>query len=231
VLGQAGIDAAATEVIFRGADRGAVEGVAGPVRFERSLSVADALDSGALLAWEMNGEPLTAEHGFPVRLVVPGWYAVASVKWLAEIELVSERFAGYFQDRHYVYEWRRDGQLVREPVGRQRVRALITAPGEGDWLRPCRMRVRGLAWSGAAPVSRVEVAAGAGPWQQARLEDGAGRFGFQHWELPVTGLAPGPVRFRARAYDAAGNDQLSEPEWNALGYGGNFVHEVTVTIW
>jgi DMSO/TMAO reductase YedYZ molybdopterin-dependent catalytic subunit len=231
VLDRAGIDPAGTEVIFRGADSGPVDDVDGPVRFERSLSIRDALASGALLAYEMNGEPLPPRRGFPVRLVVPGWYAVASVKWLTHIEVTSRPFGGYFQDQHYVFEWQRGGRRVREPVRLQKVRALITAPGDGDWLRPCGMCVRGLAWSGAAPVTQVEVAVGDGPWRGAGLVGMPERHGWQHWELPVTALARGPSRIRARACDAAGNDQLAAPEWNALGYGGNFVHEVAVTIW
>ncbi len=93
---------------------------AAPVCFERSLSLADALDSGALLAYAMNGQPLPVRHGAPLRLVVPGWYAVASVKWLTGIEVVPQPFDGFFQASHYVYEWSRGGRAVREPVRRQR---------------------------------------------------------------------------------------------------------------
>jgi DMSO/TMAO reductase YedYZ molybdopterin-dependent catalytic subunit len=231
VLDLAGIAPGSREVVFRGADGGMVEGVDEPVRFERSLTVGDALESGALLVYEMNGEPLPARYGYPVRLVVPGWYAVASVKWLTEIELTDEPFTGYFQDNHYVYEWQRDGAQVREPVGLQRIRALITEPANGG-AAPAGsvLTVRGVAWSGAAAVTRVEVAAGTASWRDAELVGEPQSSGWQRWELAVAGLPPGPSRIRARAYDAAGNDQLTEPEWNYRGYGGNFVHEVAVTL-
>jgi DMSO/TMAO reductase YedYZ molybdopterin-dependent catalytic subunit len=230
VLDLAGIAPRAGQVVFRGADRGAVDGIDGPVRFERSLSVADALQAGALLADEMNGEPLPARHGFPVRLVVPGWYAVASVKWLTDIEVTDEPFTGYFQDTHYVYEWRRSGRRVREQVGLQRVRALITRPAAGRRLPAGELDVRGVAWSGMAPVSRVEVAIGTGPWRAARLVGTPEPHGWQRWALTARRGRAGRTRIRARAYDAAGHDQLTEPEWNSLGYGGNFVHEVPVTL-
>jgi DMSO/TMAO reductase YedYZ molybdopterin-dependent catalytic subunit len=230
VLALAGIAPRGSEVVFRGADSGIVDGVAGPVRYERSLSVPDALQAGALLVYEMNGEPLPARHGFPVRLVVPGWYAVASVKWLTDMEVTEEPFTGYFQDTHYVYEWQRDGRRVREPVRLQRVRALITAPASGHRLQAGDLHIGGVAWSGSAPITRVEVGVGNGPWQDARLVGEPEGYGWQRWELFVAGLPPGLALIRARAYDAAGHDQLTEPEWNSLGYGGNFVHEVAVTL-
>jgi DMSO/TMAO reductase YedYZ molybdopterin-dependent catalytic subunit len=240
VLGRAGILPGAREVVFRGADCGPLPEAeaAGPVRFERSLPVRDAMRSNALLAYAMNDEPLPVVHGFPVRLIVPGWYAVAAVKWLTEIEVVDEPFLGFFQDTHYVYEWQRHGRAEREPVRLQRARAMIVAPADGEQVRGDKLTVTGVAWSGAAHVTQVEVAVdgtgdttGAGSaWQPAELVGPASRFGWQQWRLPVRGVPAGTAHVRARAADAAGNNQLATPEWNALGYGGNFVHEVTVAV-
>ena len=207
-----------------------------PVRFERSLPVHDALRSGALLAYAMNGNPLPVAHGFPVRLIVPGWYAVAAVKWLTEIEVVDDPFLGYFQDTHYVYEWHRDGRTEREPVRRQRTRAMIVTPADGERVQGSELTVTGVAWSGEAHITHVEVAVdtagggGAPVWRPAELVGPASRFGWQHWRLRAEGVPPGTVRVRARAADTAGNNQLAEPEWNERGYGGNFVHEVTVAV-
>src|SRR5436309_1760842 len=103
VLDRAGGRTSAREVLFRGADRGAVEGHSAPIRFERSLPLDQARDADVLLAYAMNGEPLPIQHGFPVRVVVPGWYAVASVKWLTDIELIDRSFAGYYQVDKYCY--------------------------------------------------------------------------------------------------------------------------------
>jgi len=230
VLGRAGIMRGAREVIFGGADRGSVDGSPRPVRFERSLTVADALESGALLAYAMNGQPLPARHGYPVRLVVPGWYAVASVKWLADIRVVEEPFQGFFQAARYVYERDRGGVSTSEPVRLQRVRALITRPGSGQELACGGLIVRGVAWSGAAPIERVEVSVAGGRWQKARLVGVAAAHGWQQWEFLATGLEPGEASIRARATDLAGQVQPEQPEWNRLGYGANFIHEIRVLL-
>lgn len=230
VLRRAVIRDGAREVVFRGADGGPVNNSAAPVRFERSLPLADALESGALFAYVMNGQPLPVRHGAPLRLVVPGWYAVASVKWLTGIEVVPQPFDGFFQGSHYVYEWSRGGRTVREPVQRQRVRALITSPAAGQELARDGLVVRGVAWSGTAPIARVEVSVAGGLWRQARLVGTAAPDGWQQWELPVCGLERGGTSIRARAADLAGRVQPDLPEWNRLGYGANFIHEVRVRL-
>ena len=226
VLSRTRIRPGACEVVFGGADAGAIDGSAQPIRFERSLPVHDALESGALLAYAMNGQPLPARHGYPLRLVVPGWYAVASVKWLTDIRVVGAAFKGFFQDRHYVYE----GGGAREPVRLQRLRALITRPGAGQELAGHTVIVGGVAWSGAAPVARVEVSVAGGPWQKARLAGTAPVHAWQRWEHPVSALPSGEVSIRARAVDLAGQVQPDQPEWNRLGYGGTFLHEVRVVV-
>jgi DMSO/TMAO reductase YedYZ molybdopterin-dependent catalytic subunit len=230
VLERAGIQPGAREVIFSGADRGTVDGSPQPIRFERSLSVADALASDALLAYAMNGQPLSARHGYPLRLVVPGWYAVASVKWLSDIRVVAEPFSGFFQAEHYVYEWDRGGTAVAEPVRLQQVRALITRPASGQELSCGGLIIRGVAWSGAAPIVRVEVSVDAGRWQKARLVGEPAAYGWQQWEFLASGLQPGEASIRARATDLAGRVQPERPEHNRLGYAANFIHEVRVLL-
>jgi DMSO/TMAO reductase YedYZ molybdopterin-dependent catalytic subunit len=226
VLRRAGIQPGAREVVFSGADRGSVEGSAQAIAFERSMPVADALESGALLAYAMNGQPLPPRHGYPLRLVVPGWYGMASVKWLTGIRVTDERFDGYFQDTHYVYE-RGSG---REPVRQMQVRALITRPGAGQELPGGVVTVRGVAWSGAAPIDRVDVSVAGGRRQKARLTGAAETHGWQQWEFLATGLGPGETVIRARAADLLGQVQPEEPEWNGLGYAANFIHEVRVVL-
>jgi len=226
VLDRAGTLPAAREVVFRGADRGEVAGRAGEIHFERSLTLDTARDSQALLAYAMNGEALPLQHGYPVRLVVPGWYGVASVKWLTSIELASRPFGGYFQTDKYWYEHDRHH---REPVTQQRVRALITDPGDGEELSPGESTVRGVAWSGAAPIARVEVSINQGPWQQARMVGDRHRHSWQWWEL-TTLTQPGTNTIRARATDLTGRTQPSHPPWNRHGYGNNAVQTVVVRV-
>jgi DMSO/TMAO reductase YedYZ molybdopterin-dependent catalytic subunit len=230
VLARAGIRPGAREVVFSGADRGLVGGSASPIRFERSLPVHDALESDALLAYAMNGQPLPVRHGYPLRLVVPGWYAVASVKWLTDIRVTGEPFDGFFQATHYVYEWDRGGRAVREAVRENQVRALITRPSAGQELPAGAVIVRGVAWSGAAPIVRVEVSVADGPWQKARLVGAPAAHGWQQWESLASGLGPGEASIRARATDLAGRVQPERPEWNRLGYGANFIHETRVVL-
>jgi DMSO/TMAO reductase YedYZ molybdopterin-dependent catalytic subunit len=230
ILDRAGLTAGAHNAVFRGADAGLVDGATAPVRFERALSVDDAFGSDALLAYAMNGEPLPLQHGRPVRLIVPGWYSVASVKWLMEIEVTDHPFDGFFQTKRYSYEWERDGGVVREPVRLQRVRALIAEPCDGDSVAGEEFIVRGVAWSGAAPIDRVDVAICGGAWQPARLIGERRRHSWQWWELLTHTDARGPGTVRARATDLAGQTQPEQPEWNRLGYGGNAIQQVSIVV-
>jgi DMSO/TMAO reductase YedYZ molybdopterin-dependent catalytic subunit len=230
VLDAAGVLREAVDVIFRGADRGIANGSTETIAFERSLSVAEATHSPALLVFAMNDEPLPARHGYPVRLLVPGSYAVASVKWLTNIVVSGKPFDGLFQAHHYVFEWPRDGSVMREPVAEPQVRALITAPASGSQLPEGAVKVRGVAWSGKAPVTQVLVSVGGDEWQPATLVGTPDPASWQRWELPIRVTRPGNVAIRARAIDGAGRTQPVRPEWNRLGYGGNFIHEVIVRV-
>jgi DMSO/TMAO reductase YedYZ molybdopterin-dependent catalytic subunit len=230
VLDRAGFTSGALEVIFQGADHGQTEDGGRTVRFERSLSVADARQSGALLAYMMNGEPLPPEHGYPLRLIVPGWYAVASVKWLTHIEVTDSPFRGFFQNERYVYESQRGGTTLREPVRLVRVRSIITEPSGDEPLATGDVIIRGVAWSGAAPIAKVQVSVGNGAWQDAALVGKRRRHSWQWWELPTRLDRTGQTTLRARATDEAGHAQPEQPEWNRLGYGGNAVHAVTIVV-
>ena len=230
VLDRAGIKPGAREVLFRGADAGSVHGRAETVHFERSLNLDDARGSEALLAYAMNGEPLPIQHGHPLRVIVPGWYAVTSVKWLTEIEVIGHPFSGEFQTDSYFYEWQREGQVIREPVTLQRVRALITEPSAGEAVTRGELAIRGVAWSGAAPIARVEVSVGGGTWQESRLVGERKRHSWQWWELITCVEQPGTIMVRARATDLAGRTQPERPEWNRLGYGNNCISEVPVSV-
>lgn len=223
------------EVLFRGFDGGEVE-PGRNIEFERSLPLEEALRSDVLLAWEMNGETLTREHGYPVRLVVPGYYGIAWVKWLRSIEVIDYTFAGHFQAERYIY--RNDPtESPDAPVTRMRVRALITSPGSEASLQPGVLPVRGIAWSGFGRVSAVDISTDEGnTWTSAVLDDDsavsggdAARFAAVQWScsLPVS---PGLVTILARATDDCGNTQPLESVQNELGYGNNVVHRVQVHV-
>ena len=230
ILDRAGVGQDVKDVLFRGADGGAVEGRSESMRFERSLRIDDARDSEVFLAYAMNGEPLPVEHGYPLRLIVPRWYAVASVKWLTEIELIDRTFTGHYQGDKYRYEWERDGRIVSEPVTLQRVRALITEPSPHTEVGAGELAIRGVAWSGAAPIARIDVSVNNGDWQEARLVSERNRSSWQWWELITRVEKSEALVLRARATDLAGRTQPERAEWNRLGYGNNAIQEVPVRV-
>ncbi len=218
------------EVRFAGADHGPYHltpVLAGTSRddlaFERALPLDLAGDPAAdiLIAYEMNGQPLGPDHGAPFRLVVPHWYAVASVKWLRHVEVLTAPFSGEFQTGHYMYQW---PDRPAEAVDLMRVRARISDPAPGATLAVGPCTVRGKAWSGQGPVTSVEVSlTGEGDWQPARLEPSRGPYQWQDWTFDWDAADVGRRTLRARATDAAGNTQPDVPPWNRLGYGNNAV--------
>jgi DMSO/TMAO reductase YedYZ molybdopterin-dependent catalytic subunit len=230
VLDRAGLKADAREVVLRGADAGTVHSGSHRIRYERSLRIEDARGSEALLAYAMNGEALPIQHGYPLRVIVPGWYGMTSVKWLTEIEAIADAFDGHFQAAAYHYEWEREGRSIREPVTLQRVRSLIVEPKAGEEVGRGEFTIRGVAWSGAAPIARVEVSIDGGPSQEARLVGERKRHSWQWWELSTHADRPGATAIRARATDLAGRTQPDEAEWNRLGYGNNAIQEATVQV-
>jgi DMSO/TMAO reductase YedYZ molybdopterin-dependent catalytic subunit len=230
VLDAAGIDARAVELVFTGEDRG-IQGD-DEHDYARSLTVADALRPEVLLAYEMNGRPLEPQHGFPLRLLVPGWYGMTSVKWLTSIAAVAEPFYGYQQEPAYHYN--RDADNVGPPVQRMRAKALMIPPGIPDFFSRRRMvdngrlEIRGRAWSGEAPIAEVELGVD-GRWTPARLDPPLGEYSWRGWSA-TWDASPGDHELSCRATDAAGNVQPTEQPWNYQGMGNNLVQIVPVTV-
>ncbi|MGH2724927.1 MAG: sulfite oxidase [Actinomycetota bacterium] len=231
VLDEAGIGPGTEEVVFTGSDHG-VEGEE-ELDYARSLPVPEAMRPEVLLAYEMNGRPLEPQHGFPLRLLVPGWYGMTSVKWLRSIEAVTEPFRGHHQAVAYHIQ-RSEDDVPGEPVSRIHPRALMIPPGFPDF--PDRRRyldagpvaIRGRAWSGEAPVSRVEVGID-GRWFDATLDEAVGRWAWRGWRHGWA-ASTGEHVLACRATDEAGNTQPLEPAWNLQGLANNFVQEVAVTV-
>ena len=213
----------AVELLFTGADFGTPAGQPGPIGFERSLPI-DRLPA-ALVVYAMNGRPLPDDHGAPFRLLVPGWYGMASVKWLMRVTAIPEPFRGFFQvDREVI-----DG----EPIGPIAPRAVIVAPADGDRLPAGRIAVRGYAWGGDGGIAAVEVSIDRGAsWQAAQLEERASDVAWAPWnaavEVEVEGDAA--VELLARAIDGAGSAQPLDQNWNALGYSNNAIRPVTIHL-
>jgi DMSO/TMAO reductase YedYZ molybdopterin-dependent catalytic subunit len=233
LLAEAGLRDGAREVVFTGLDSG-FEGGEEQV-FERSLPFEEALSEDLLLAYEMNGAPLLPQHGFPLRLVVPGWYGMTHVKWLTRITVVAEPFTGYQQA--HAYRFRRDEDDEGEPLDRIRPRALMVPPGLPEFptrertLRAGPCLLEGRAWSGWAPIAAVEVSTdGGASWAQAGLETAAAsHFAWRGWRFEWEAAA-GEHELCCRARDEAGNVQPDEAEWNLGGYVNNGIQRVPVSV-
>jgi DMSO/TMAO reductase YedYZ molybdopterin-dependent catalytic subunit len=232
LLEEAGLDEDAVEILFTGLDRG-IEG-GEEQAYQRSLGLHDAFMPDVLLAWEMNGEPLPPQHGFPLRLVVPGWYGMASVKWLASIEAVAAPFRGY---QMTAYRYRGEEQEEGEPVSRIQVRALMVPPGIPDFFTRARtvplgpVELEGRAWSGTAPIAGVEISGDGETWQEAALErDVDGRWAWCRWHARWDPPGPGEYVLRCRARDEDGHVQPDDLPWNLGGYAVNGVQQVPVSV-
>ena len=215
--------------MFTGAD----VGIQGDVRqeYQRSLSIGDATREEVLLAYEMNGRPLEPQHGAPLRLLVPGWYGMTSVKWLTRIEALTHPFEGFQQKEAYRMQ---QGDELGEYVTRMLPRALMIPPGITDYpfrrryLAPGQVTVKGRAWSGKGTIVRVEVGVD-GAWSEAKLDEPVGRYAWRGWSFDWNASA-GSHELSCRATDDSGNSQPLDQQWNAQGLSNNLVQRVVVTV-
>jgi DMSO/TMAO reductase YedYZ molybdopterin-dependent catalytic subunit len=196
------------EVVFFGTD--AAEEVVRDIKMEqnfaRSMSLADAMSPDNLLCYEMNGAPLPQDHGFPLRLIAPGWYGIANVKWLKRIEVRASRYMGRFMARDYVTirEEERDGQTawIESSVGRALLKSVPAKVTRSDG----QYQIIGAAWG--APIARVEVQIDGGPWRPATIDRSEeAEFAWNVWSLDWADASPGEHTITSRAIDTAGNVQ------------------------
>lgn len=234
VLEGAGIAEGTVEVLFSGLDRGVENGE--EQVFQRSLTLDEARRDDVLLAYELNGMPLPPQHGFPLRLLVPGWYGMTNVKWLSRVSMLAEPFTGYQQARGY--RLRQSPEEDGEPLQRMLPRALMVPPGIPDFMTRDRTVERrptmleGRAWSGFAPVAAVEVSVDGGKrWEAARLDPpDLGPWAWRRWTYDWDPGTPGRRVLSVRARDEAGYEQPSGQLWNVGGYANNQVQQVVVTV-
>lgn len=229
VLERAAPRSDAREVLFVGADRGRVES-GEVVPFARSLPIEIARHPDTLVALAMNGRPLSPEHGFPARLIVPRWYAMASVKWLVGIQVLVAHFEGFFQKDDYVYT-DDAGRSPSEPVSLMRVRSVIGTPADGAEVSLGSVEIAGTAWSGHPPVVLVEVSAdGGSSWHRAKLGPAPSPYAARPWRCLLRLDSPGSYSVVSRATDQAGYTQPTDPFWNARGYGNNVTHRIRLNV-
>ncbi|MEU5399994.1 sulfite oxidase [Streptomyces sp. NPDC005963] len=230
VLHRAGISSAAVDVMPRGLDDDFISGGLNLGRVRRPLSIAKALDD-VILAYEMNGEPLPYDHGFPVRVIVPSWIGIASIKWLGDIEVSDRPLESPWNTQFYRLFGAGHPPAGSQPLTRQTLKSAFEIP-VGAALEVDRThRLTGRAWSAAAPVHTVEVSTDGGAhWHRAHLRDAPRRHGWVRWSLPWHPRRTGPVELLARTTDRAGNRQPDRTPHNTQGYlfDGIVRHPVTV---
>jgi DMSO/TMAO reductase YedYZ molybdopterin-dependent catalytic subunit len=208
LLREAGIQEDGVDVVFIGADRGEgeVHGVSIQENFARAMSIDDAMNSGALLTYQMNGQDLPARNGFPLRLIVPGWYGMASVKWLERVEVHPARYMGRFQADEYVTlrSQERNGTTLwtRNAIGPNRLKSVPARVSRVDGAHS----IHGAAWG--APIARVEVSINSGEWREVELDtSNTAEHAWVFWSLNWQDATRGEHQITSRAIDTAGNIQ------------------------
>jgi len=213
VMKLAGIKESAVDLVFASLDSGKVT---------RGLNKQKALDSDTMLVWAMNGEPLPIEHGFPIRVIVPGWIGVAHIKWLGSIEALDKPYDGFYNTRQYVY-LKQGQESGGTPMTTLPVKSVLARPKPGSMIPPGRTTLAGFAWSGMEKIQKVEVSTdGGATYNDARLEDPVLRWSWVRWQFTVD-APPGTLSVATRATDAAGNVQPRTVEWSRFGYGYNAI--------
>lgn len=234
VLEKAGPEKSAKHLILQGADRGLLPTTP---TFIRSIPIEKALHPDTLIATHMNGAPLTPSHGFPARLVVPGWVADDWIKWLSKLTLSETEGEGFFIEKAYRFPDPpgAPGEAVpperMKHMTRMRVKSVIVSPEPNDALRTGKLSVVGVAFSGEAEIKRVEVSIdGEKTWREAKLEGPPTQYGWQVFTAEVEVPGPGKLRIASRATDARGDTQPAAPVWNPSGYLYNAIDPVEVEV-
>jgi len=236
ILNMAGIKPGSVDVSFDGLDRGTLPTVPD---FIKSLPVDKALEEDMLIAYEMNGAPLTMLNGFPARLIVPGWYATYWVKSLSEIKVLPRQFEGFWMNPAYRIPDNACGCVPPGtkpqktiPVHRMTTRSLIINPQDGASLRPnSPVDVMGIAFSGGYSIRDVIVSVDGGKsWNEAKLGKDLGKYSWIQWTYPWRPQKPGKYTLMARATNSIGESQPFESLWNPSGYLWNKIEPLTVVV-
>jgi sulfite oxidase len=233
LLQRAGVKSTGKHVMFRGLDE--VPGKVPP--FIRSIPIEKALDPDTLIATHMNGSPLAKHHGFPARALVPGWIGAASCKWITEIKVLDQEFAGNFMSPAYRLpnEPVKPGDTVKpedtHPVTALGVKSVISGPSEAARLKPGKIAIHGVAWAGEAEIARVEISSDGGTtWNPATLSHEQSRYAWRLWSYDWKNVKSGDHTIMSRATDTQGRTQPLTPVWNPSGYLYNAVDQVNIHV-
>jgi DMSO/TMAO reductase YedYZ molybdopterin-dependent catalytic subunit len=234
LLNRAGVKPTGKHVVFKG-----LEEPPGKVpQFMRSIPIEKALDPDTLVATHMNGEKLSPHHGFPARIMVPGWIGAASLKWVAEIRVLDHEFDGNYMKPGYRLPERslapgedlKPGD-VTNAVTKLNVKSVIAAPGDGSLIRRRPFTIRGAAWAGEADVTRVDVSVDNGQtWKPADLGQDHAKYAWRLWQYTWTPQKAGGYVIMSRATDSAGRVQPAQAAWNPSGYLWNAIDQVKIHV-
>ena len=232
LLSLTGIKTSALEALFEGYDSGKKPGYKEILSFKRSLPIPKALHSDTIIAYEFNGEPIPYRHGYPLRLIVPNWYAMTSVKWLKSISLIPFKFQGPFQTEDYVYYPDKENNFNAIPVTTINVDSIIQQPLNYQILPAGVHNIDGIAWTGEGKIIKVELSFDDGEtWSDSNfIENGQHPYAWVFWQYKWEVYKKGEYKILSRAYDSAGRVQLREAKWNRKGYGYNAIYSINVKI-
>ncbi|MRX71250.1 molybdopterin-dependent oxidoreductase [Bacillus lacus] len=232
LLQLAGVKQGAKEVVIEGYDAGKRTDIDGVFSYTRSLPIEKALHPDSILAYEYNQKPIPYKHGYPLRLIVPQWYAMASVKWVRQIKVISTAFTGPFQTKDYVYYPHKENDEDAFPVTFMHVNSTIQAPADREILKTGKHTVKGIAWTGIGQVEKVEISLDGGKtWLPAELSP-AGDHGYswRFWTFDWYASEKGEYAILSKATDSNGHTQPNQPYWNRKGYGYHAVDRIVVKV-
>lgn len=232
LLKETNITMEAQEIVFEGADHGKKTGYDGVIPFKRSLPLEKALHPDTLVAYQYNDQPLSVKHGHPFRLIVPNWYAMASVKWLQKISIINHEFSGPFQTEDYIYYPNQNNDQGKVPVTTLNVNSTIQQPLDYSILKSGTHKVEGIAWTGQGNIKKVLISFDNGQtWTKANLSSsGDSVYSWIHWSLVCEFNNKGEYTILSKAIDSSGRVQPVSPYWNRKGYGYNAVSKVHVKV-
>lgn len=232
LLSLTGIKSDALEVVFEGYDSGERTDMEGVFHYARSLPIQKALHPDTIIAYELNGRPLPFKQGYPLRLIVPQWYAMASVKWLKRIIVIDHHFQGPYQAIDYNYYPNKHNDEGKTPVTNINVKSIIQKPLDKSILDTGKHQIKGIAWTGMGVIKEVEISTDGGvSWHKADLiQDDTQPYAWTFWNYDWEEINPGEYTIMSRARDSYGRQQPMEAMWNRKGYGYNSVYKIEVKV-
>jgi DMSO/TMAO reductase YedYZ molybdopterin-dependent catalytic subunit len=232
LLELAGVKDGAKEVVVEGYDFGNRTDLDHVFTFTRSLPITKALHPDTIIAYEYNHQPIPFKHGFPLRLIVPQWYAMASVKWIKQITVINQNFTGPFQSIDYVYYPHKETNKDARPVTTMKVNSTIQKPLDRDILNTGKHFIKGIAWTGKGTIRKVEISTDNGQtWSNAKV-DNRNKPGYEwvSWSHEWNIEEKGEYTILSKATDSFSRVQPTSPLWNRKGYGYNAVDVIVVKV-